>query len=72
MKHLISIILIIVSVQIQGKSSKTIACNIYGSIPETENNRGKGISSAGVGILNDKLILIGGSNFSEANPWDGG
>ncbi len=72
MKHLISIILIIVSVQIQGKSSKTIACNIYESIPETENNRGYGISSAGVGILNDKLILIGGSNFSEAYPWDGG
>ncbi len=72
MKHLISIILIIVSVQIQGKSSKTIACNICGSIPETENNRGYGISSAGIGILNDKIILIGGSNFSKAYPWDGG
>lgn len=72
MKYLISIILITVSVQMQSKSSKTVACNICGSIPATENNRGYGISSAGVGILNDKLILVGGSNFSSAYPWDGG
>lgn len=72
MRRLLTIILIVLSVQLQGKSSKAVTCTMTGSIPATENSQGYGVSGAGVGILNDKLILIGGSNFSKAYPWDGG
>jgi N-acetylneuraminic acid mutarotase len=72
MNYRLSIILIVISVQLQGKNSKTVSCSVTGSIPVTENNQGYGVSSASVGILNDKLILIGGSNFSKTYPWDGG
>lgn len=72
MKFLIVILLIVSSVHLSAVKHKSISCITAGFLPTTTSNKGFGVSSAGTAIINDQLILIGGSNFSKGFPWEGG
>ena len=47
-------------------------CSQFGMIPPTSTEKQLGMAGAITAILNDKLIIIGGSNFPHDYPWNKG
>ena len=47
-------------------------CTQFGTIPPTSTGKQLGMAGPITAILNDKLIIIGGSNFPDDYPWNKG
>lgn len=50
-----------------------LSIDIIGELPESTNlKKNPGVAGAFSGIINNKLIIAGGSNFPYKTPWEGG
>lgn len=54
------------------KQNITIEWEVKDTLPNIENHKHIGVAGPITGIIDNKLVVIGGANFPEAMPWDGG
>ena len=50
----------------------TIDWKVGATLPESDGIENIGVAGPITGIIEDKLILIGGANFPDKKPWEGG
>lgn len=54
------------------KQKMTIDWKIGSTLPESNGIENIGVAGPITGIIEDKLIIIGGANFPDKKPWEGG
>lgn len=64
---------LIVSIPILAQKKVIIDWSVCAELPsEIPNTKHRGLAGAHIGIIKNTLIILGGANFPDKMPWDGG